>query len=1170
MKICSLDLLAFGPFTDKTLDLREGRPGLHVVYGPNEAGKSSALRALKGLLFGIDGRSRDNFVHKHSEMRVGGSLELAGGDLLACVRRKGNKNTLLSPDSGDPIGDDILQNLLPGLDGDRFLQLHGIDHDELVRGGRAVLEQGGDLGRSLFGATGAGGSKDILEELGKGAEQLFKPRGGTQVVNAAVAQLKAARKEEKDSRVSASEYKKLQKELNAADEAVAGLDSRLDEVSGHKSRLERFKRVAGTLEDRRGLLARRLDLGEVVDLPEDFDEQRRKALETRARAQATLQEAESKLESRRADAQALDVPREILDNQATIEELHLHYGAVKKHEVDIPRQDGQRRGHRNAAGDLLGVIRPDLTLDDVDQLRPLLNRQKTLAGLAGDSKLLGQRLASSDTTLGSLREEHAALAGELETIPGAGRDVVPLKAAVAAARSAGHLEGRLQKARESAGAERKTCEREFGRLGRFRGSLEELAAVALPGDATLQRFERAFSGLEEQARDRGRQRSGLTDRLADDEEHLAALLKGHEVPTLEEQEQAREHRDGGWKLVRKRYVDGQDAGDGEAAFAGGLALADAYERSVEAADDVADRLRAAAERVERRATLEAAIEKTRESLDELAGEDDAHAEALARLQADWVAAWTGVADQPGTPGEMREWLQKTGTLLQRHETLEKALDEVQGLEAERQAHLEAVGAELQLLDDEAKVEGVGLEELLTRGEQLVDAAETAARRRTEIERALGKLEVKIRRASDERRQAQEEQERWKEDWAKAVKGLGLDDEPLLADQALEIMERVVELFRQLQEAESARKRIHGMQQEGERFAAAVRAFAARAGIELGEQEPGPFVLQLVDRLGKARAAAASLDKLQSAIRELEEVISGAELRIEAARERLAGLRAKARVETDDELEPAWGVFEESRRLSSRIEELERQLRQSGDGLSIEALEAEAAELDPDQVDGELSRLSGELGGLRKERDSALAGRQTALDKIKALDGSSMAAEAAERAEELVAGLVPDVEQYLRLQIARLILEQQQEQYRKENQTPVLKRAGELFARLTLGSFKGLRDDLDDKGKPVLMGVRADDGEVTVDGMSDGTRDQLFLALRLATLELEIDKTREPVPFVVDDILVGFDDARSKACLEVLAELAQQTQVLLFTHHRAVAEVARELGEEDGVFVADLS
>ena len=77
-------------------------------------------------------------------------------------------------------------------------------------------------------------------------------------------------------------------------------------------------------------------------------------------------------------------------------------------------------------------------------------------------------------------------------------------------------------------------------------------------------------------------------------------------------------------------------------------------------------------------------------------------------------------------------------------------------------------------------------------------------------------------------------------------------------------------------------------------------------------------------------------------------------------------------------------------------------------------------------------------------------------------------------------------------------------------------------------------------------------------MSSGTRDQLFLALRLATIEDSLERS-EPIPLIADDILVHFDDDRSLATLGVLADLGERTQVLLFTHHSRVRDQAESLG-----------
>ena len=77
----------------------------------------------------------------------------------------------------------------------------------------------------------------------------------------------------------------------------------------------------------------------------------------------------------------------------------------------------------------------------------------------------------------------------------------------------------------------------------------------------------------------------------------------------------------------------------------------------------------------------------------------------------------------------------------------------------------------------------------------------------------------------------------------------------------------------------------------------------------------------------------------------------------------------------------------------------------------------------------------------------------------------------------------------------------------------------------------------------------------VAGLSDGTRDQLYLALRLASIEYRLSH-EVSLPLIVDDVLVNFDDQRAGAALELLGDLARKTQVLFFTHHHRLLELAR--------------
>ena len=121
---------------------------------------------------------------------------------------------------------------------------------------------------------------------------------------------------------------------------------------------------------------------------------------------------------------------------------------------------------------------------------------------------------------------------------------------------------------------------------------------------------------------------------------------------------------------------------------------------------------------------------------------------------------------------------------------------------------------------------------------------------------------------------------------------------------------------------------------------------------------------------------------------------------------------------------------------------------------------------------------------------------------------------------------------------------------------MLTRAGELFAQLTQGSFERLSVDFDQS--PMVLQGRRDDGRlVPISGMSDGTRDQLYLALRLAALELHLGQATA-LPLIADDLFINYDDTRTRAGLSVLSQLSRQTQVIFLTHHASVAQAVQDM------------
>lgn len=1186
MKIERLDLLAFGPFTGAQLDLRSGAPGLHVVFGLNEAGKSSTMRALKAWLFGFEPRTNDNFAHDNSKLRVGGRLVSRSGERLDCLRRKGQKNTLLDPKTEQPISDAALHNLLPGLDAELFAQLHGIDHAALVQGGQAILAQTGDVGKSLFGAAigGSLGRRDLLDQLSREAADLFRPSGKTQRINAAIKAFKAAKKVQKDSLIPVRLWKDHQRQAQVAEEQIARVDTAMATARQRQHKLLRFQRAADSLAERSAIDAEIIALGEVLILPESFDLQRREALAQLASADARREKARSKLAARRQEAQGFEVPQELLEHSQAIEDLHRKGIVVADQAEDKVRQDSRRRDHRRAASHLLQQLRPDLGLDQVEPLRPLLNKHKAITKLAEAAQLMAQEREQIDRSQADFDEEHAALQRELETLTVPAVDLVPLKTAVEAARRAGDLSAMTQRAQQKTERERQVCERELGKLGRFGGTLDALLTLALPDVATLDLYEQKFLHLDGLVRERERLQRELLQEQKQAEDSLKSLLRARKVPSVQELEQARALRDQAWGLLRQGYVDVKQT-DAKAAaaaiqdFAGDQHLADAFEQHQALADQLADRLRDDAVLVQQRASLEERISKSQARLGDLDSQALAQSQAAAQLQTEWAAVWQVVCSKPGTAQEMQAWLRKAQDLLRRVQSLEELELELQHLLATQQQHRDALriefaaalGAVRSDLDDEKNLAGE-LQELLTRCEQHIATVDALTQRRSELALALQKLEPRRSRIALAKKQSDAALSQWRQDWAQAVQGLAIGDSPL-PEQAIETMAILQALFVELGEADLAQRRIYGMEQKELRFINEVRAFASRIGQDLGDLSEAQFVVLLVDKQAQARSKMSSLAQLQRQIQELEDEVSEANLDYQAAEAQLAALRQQANVEDNAALALTAEASQRRRQCDARMQAVLQQLRQVGDGLSVAELEQEAEGLHPAELGPELDQLREQLDELQTARDRQRDLRRTHLDALAALDGRSAAAQAAEQAAQIKAGISTDVEQYLRLEIARLILSQQIERYRKENQTPVLKRAAELFARLTLGSFSGLRDELNDQGQPILLGLRSDRSEVSVERMSEGSRDQLFLALRLATLELQLEQDlalgHEPIPFVVDDILVGFDDPRSRACLELLAELGRKTQVLLFTHHARVAEMARALGPQAGVFVHHL-
>jgi uncharacterized protein YhaN len=1206
MKILRLDLRAFGPFSAVSLDLSAGSQGFHLVYGPNEAGKSSALRALRNLLYGIPGNTADDFVHNKPNLRIAALLSRGDGQQLEIVRRKGNKGTLLPPDEKEPLDESVLRTFLGGCDQAQFETMFGIDHAGLIAGGQEIIRGQGDIGHVLF-AAGAGISnlRTICGNLEKQAEDLFRPNGSKQAVNRAIAELNRAKKLIRESQLPSSEWQKHKAALEEKQTELTTIEERLADLSRQKTRFERLAGALPTIARLRECDEKLSRLGDVPVLPADFTENRRDTiarLETARRA-----ELEAGAEIARLDGliAAMTVPEGLTSRAAEIEAAHKDLGVYRKAQTDLPGLIAKREQLEKEAGVLLKELRPDLTLADAEQLKLARRQQVEIQNLGNRKQALDAQRNQARKEIAENRQCLAETCERLAELPPPS-DPTALTEAIRRARSEGNPTRQASALRAEIDALETQATIDLQKLGLWTGSLDAVEILALPAMETIDRFDRDISAAQAIiARLQGALEKAGSDATLIDRELDRLRLEG-ELPSETDLVAARKHRETGWQLVLQDWRGQAVTADALQTFLASTSetsdLAAAYQRAVCRADELSDGLRREAKRVASRAALHAQRLSHEEQISELTHQHVAALERLKQLDSQWRQAWQPAGIDPLPPREMQAWKQRQEALVQQAQTIRLRWATLSRLEDQIAAHCRqlqvcldnpignafrgvpddsqpsAVGNALRGIPDDSQpsasrnategvpyrnategvpYSGATLDALLARGETLLKSITETADAQRNLERERNRFRAGAVQAEAKAAQAEADLAEWRIQWATAIRPLGLPEEtsPVAVN---EVLAQTGDLLDRLKDAASYSSRIADITRDSLRF----REDVERLLVAVDPNRPSPgdrfqeALEELISALRRAIADQKKLDLLKSDREKQDESRRQAHNAVEPLQTRLALLCQEAHCRTPEELPAVEASSAGVLRLRQEREALHGQLLQLAAGATVDALMAEAATIPTDSLPGELQRINDAMSDLDRTRGEvreAIGGEKRALD---GMDTSPAAAIAAEDAQEILARLEPDVRHYLRLRLASAVLREGIERYRKKNEGPVLARASELFQRLTLGSFESLRIDFSERDEQLLAGVRLDGKAILPSAMSEGTCDQLYLAVRLASLETWLARN-EPMPLIVDDILVSFDNRRAVATLEVLAELSRRTQVIFFTHHEHLVDLASQ-------------
>ncbi len=1168
MKIKRLDLKAYGHFTDRSIDFQSDTPGLHIIYGPNEAGKSTALRALLGLLYGIDVRTPDNFLHEYGKLMIGGHLENADGKELILWRRKKNKGDLQDVDY-NIIDQGVLAEFLHGIEEPLFKALFGIDHESLVSGGRDILEQKGDIGQALFSA-GAGLSSlhGIIEAMDKECDDLFKASASKPELNQAIKTYQDIKKEIRNLALSSTDWKDQREIFDTASRELEKIDAQKGELGAELERLKRLQRATQYLVKRVALHEQLSSLGSFGHLTPDFSERLQSALTSQRQVEKSLQDARSRQEELEGKKSKATFSQDILDQSETIDALHQGLGVQRQAANDRPQINNQLIACRTRAETLLNQVAPSLDLTQTDQLKGLLDRRKIILPLGNRFATLDQALTQADARVETLAQEQNRLQSQLEMLPEIG-DLRGLNAAVTASQRAGDLDATLRTLDRDAGELMANATADLQQIGLWKGPLEELLSLPLPSTATIDMFVEQFREAVERQRQNRQNQEDAQEELDRNHRDIEVIKKAGAVATEEDLSQARRRRDQGWQLVKRVWLGGETLEKEISEYDENKDLPSAFERGMHSADEVSDQLRSAADRVHQYASLLAEVEKLEQQQQRLVKDAEEIATQKKQLELKWQTAWEDSKLRPRSPREMRTWIDQC-------QEIRRNLREGKQKEAEKQPLIEqrkqlcgALIAELKSVGYDKVFAADELPPVLVYAEQTLSELKTAQDQRQSIQTDEQRNKKEITLATKELSDAQQAMNDWRRQWVLALDGFGLPED-VSAEDATNALETLRSCLNKVTEIEGYEQRLEDIDQHALKFDESVRSLVQSIAPELGELTSDQAVVKLQAMVKEAEKAKSVLEKLDEDLASTTEEIRQSGVDLKDVEGELTSLRELTRCATDEEMVQVDARFRERQAAEQALTELEDVLIGIAEGIALDALEEQRQEIDPNELPGRIEGLSRQIADELEPQIKALAEKKgAAYNELQKMDGSGEAAAMEDAAQAALAKVRRLADRYIRVRLGNQLLKKEIERYRQENQDPILKMASRYFSELTLGAFPGLRSDLDDHGNPILVGVCPDGSTKTVGGMSSGTRDQLYLALRLATLEWRLEK-HETMPFIADDILVNFDDVRSEATLKALAELAKKNQVILFTHHRQIVETVETLGMDGHVVVHSLN
>ena len=1143
MRLKKLSLDLFGHFAGKSYDFgtwSEGEPDFHIVYGPNEAGKTTTMEAYLRLLYGFDTREAYDFQHQRKNLRVSGTLETAQGDLT--LTRLPTRATSLVDANGTTLPEAAIAAHLGGLTATDYRSLLCLDDETIEAGGEEIANSKGDIGRLLFSAAaGVSDLTTVLDRVDTDANALYLKRSSKSEMAQIKKELTDVVAQIKAQDVPASAYRKLRQALTTATSQETEIG---DERAKRMSQLAKIRTQQAALPLLQKLDQLEADIAPFADYPDTLDvapENLVRMLTDQRQAQADIARLQDEVNELEVELSQIARQPDQLYLQSALADLDPARSRFATAQLDLPRRIETRDeiiADMTRAASELGahddptqlIIAPSV-LSQLEQSREakrtsvqnLQTERDEVTRLSDRLAIVSENLARTTaahpvgTTIGEIFDRFSA------------DSLAPAYAKATAAIATAQRQLAIALAGLSINGQ------SFSTLSPCALSAQEVGSLADTHSEAIRKIAQTNDEIDQlnaeiavlHAQIEQMRSSGLTidDATSDAEmQQRNALWHAHRdalnVETADKFEAALQRTD---ETARQRFTQAKDIGQ--------------LRQATQNLAEIEARLEHVKQRLEKQQTQKAGISN----------------------QINTAAQQMGLTTPPN-PIAFAKWVTQV-------EASHAAQQQLNIIRDENAAILEKSSRLVAVLSEHISLDAPDFDTLLAAARQKDKAARELREQRNTEQRALDDLtsdhKKRVQRCDELLSIANSASKDWDQLVAECLHNqvepdrLELSFEPLRTLRELDVRRT------------TAARQVDAMQADQAQFSAAMAELATKHELDVRDDPLNVFAA-LAELSSAAQSAETNHAALTAKVINQKSAITRAQQSLTDIERKVAELGKlfpkHVAAQSVDDLRHAVAKAKDVISARREVDELETQIVGQLDLHDMTEARTALENTSPAMLDAQSMQLQGDLDELETRYRQAIAARAEAAKDLQSVTDDNVIAELAERKTTLELAMQDVALRYVELRAGHMLAQEAIRRYRDTHRSSMMDATQLAFSELTNGAYTALQTQPDGANE-TLIAIDASGRAKQAQDMSKGTRFQLYLALRAAAYE-QLASQGTCLPFFCDDIFETFDEERTKAACKMMERVGRRGQAIYLTHHQHVVDIAQEVCG-DGVRVHEI-